>query len=135
MAISGQEVIAPIFNGSIISMHIEGDPVGGDPSGFRYEGLAFLTWNPKHECYDQFWLNNMDETATTELRWVDDRNLVATHSGVQFGKPEASRATLELNEKGAIKKTSMDRLNSTNAVVRAFHGTYTKKEPVKKIQK
>ena len=125
MEISAKETIRSIFNGTILQMHVKGDPTPG-AGGFQYEGIAYLKWNPTTECYDQFYLNNWGETSTSEMRWVDDRSLVSTQTGVQYGQPDASRVTLKLSEAGTIQTVSMDRMSANNAAVRAFWGEYKK---------
>ncbi len=131
MSISSKESIKPCFNGSFLEMRVKGDPRPEDSSGFQYEGLAFIAWDAHKECYTEVYMNNMGETSTVELRWVGKKSLVSTHAGVQYGQPQATRATLELNDAGAIQKVSMECLNSNHALERVFLGEYIKTDKAK----
>ncbi len=135
MTITSKETIQPCFNGSVLQFWVKGDPMPGDTTGFRYEGLAFLVWDAHKECYNEVYLNNMGESSIVELRWIGEKSLVSTRSGVQYGLPTVSRATLELNDAGAIQKVSMDSMNSNHGVVRAFMGEYTKTDKTDKVNK
>ncbi len=126
MKISGRESIQSIFGGAAIQMHMLGDPSVGPEGVFTYEGLSYLIWDPTLECYREFYLNNMGETSIQELRFVGEAQLVTTQARVQAGQPEATRGTMHLDETGAIRKVSMDRMSAGHKPERAFLGEYKK---------
>lgn len=125
MDISAKESIQPIFGGAILEMRVHGDPIGGE-DGFRYEGLVFLGWNAKSGCYDEMYMNNVGDTMSMELRWVDDKHLVSMQAGLQYGTPVASQASVRLDESGSIVAATIDRMNNGSKAIRAFSGEYKK---------
>jgi hypothetical protein len=128
MRISGRETIAPVFGGSVLRMHVLGDPIPGAEGMPTYEGLSFLTWDPTRECYREFWLNNMGETSIQEIRFVGENKLVTTQTRLQAGEPQATRGAIELDESGTIVKVSLDRMSAGNQPERAFFAEYKKQE-------
>ena len=123
MAISSRESCQPLFGGTVLVFHIQGDPT---ETGYKYESWGFLAHDPEKNCYQEVWVNNMGETGTIDCRWSGEHQLVFTSANTQFGEPGVQRGTLELSETGAIRKASMDRLHKTAKVERAFIGEYTK---------
>ena len=123
--ISGRESCQSLFSGSVLASHIFGDPAEGMP-GFQYEGLSFISYNPKKNCYDEISLNNLGETGTMECRWAGERHLVITSAMSRNGEPGVQRGTMILSETGAIEKTSMDRLHMTGNVEQAFFAEFKK---------
>ena len=82
----------------------------------------------------QEYVDNMGKIGESEMRWVDEKQLVSTHAGVQHGSPEAIRSILKLSETGAIRKASMERMTSDHRVEKAFWGEYTRKGEEKKVK-
>lgn len=125
MQISASETVAPIFGGSIIDMRVKGDPLGG-PDGFQYEAIVLLAWNPKSGCYDQVYFNNVGDANSAELRWSSDKVLASWESGLQYGEPVATQASIHLDDSGAIVKAVVHRLDEGGVAVKAFSGSYKK---------
>ncbi|HUF64243.1 MAG TPA: DUF1579 family protein [Verrucomicrobiales bacterium] len=123
IAILGEERIIELFEGSVMGVHIKGDPAEG-LGGPAYEAYAGFSWDAANACYKTISANNRGEIGSGEARWVGE-DLVVTGFRMQMGQPVQSRTVVKVDAEGRLRHGEAHVLMGVSEPLRSFEAIYT----------
>ena len=127
MDIAADEVIAPIFGGSILEIVVEGKPTEA-MGGFAYRAWSAIAWDADDECYRQIFVNNMGEDRP-DRRLVDRRRPTRVHARNVAKRTTGTRTNPECSATRTARSSRHrpTECRATAPPVQSFSGEYTVK--------
>jgi len=121
MDLAGWTKVRALFDGHVLEVR-DGS---NDESG--YGSVHYISWNETDGCYRHFGVNSMGMSGHTEARYVGP-DLVHTSAEVMGGVPFANRTVMSFGEDGSLVKVVSHMLMGTDAPMKDFEATYTRKD-------
>lgn len=125
MDITGQDVVRPLFDGTLVHVHTTGK-AEGIPD--EYVGELFYGFDAFHDCIRAVYISNMGEVGEmTGTFTPDNKSFILTSAARYMGQPCAQRMVMELGADGAPVKAVGHTMLGTTAPYESWNATYTRK--------
>lgn len=126
MNITGQDVVKPLFDGTIVHVHTTGTAEG---SPEQYVGELFYGFDQQHGCVRAVFVSNMGEIGEMTGHFTDDnQSFILTAAAQYMGQPSVQRMVMECNADGSPKKAVGHTMIGTAPPYESWTATYTRKK-------